>query len=266
MGSLILEAQGLAFRYALDVAAAVDAVDLGLAAGEMVAVVGPNGSGKTTLLRLLLGVLQPEEGSVSVLGRRVEAWDRRGLARAVAVMVQREEPAFPLRVREAVMLGRYPHLGPLGAPRGMDRVAVERALERCDVTGLGDRWVATLSGGEWQRVRIARALAQEPRALLLDEPTANLDVGHEMELFELVSHLAHADGLAALVVTHHLNLAARYADRLIVLHRGRVAAQGLPAQVIHREVLEPVFGWPVEVTGWRGTPQFIPLKRNEGAS
>ncbi len=263
MDALILEARGLVFRYAAGVTPAVDEVDLALAGGELVAVVGPNGSGKTTLLRLLLGVLAPERGEVTVLGRRVSDWDRRELARVVAVMVQREEPAFPLRVREAAMLGRYPHLGPLGAPRATDIGAVERALSRCDVAGLADRWAASLSGGEWQRVRIARALAQEPRALVLDEPTANLDVGHEMELFELVSTLAHADGLAALVVTHHLNLAARYADRVIVLHRGRVAAAGSAAQVIRRNVLEPVFGWPVEVTSWRNTPQFTPLKRSE---
>ncbi len=263
MDALILEARGLVFRYAPDGAPVVDGVDLALAAGELVAMVGPNGSGKTTLLRLLLGVLRPDQGDVMVLGRPVRAWDRRELARVVAVVVQREEPAFPLRVREAAMLGRYPHLGPLGAPRSADVGAVERALSRCDVTGLANRWVGSLSGGEWQRVRIARALAQEPRALVLDEPTANLDVGHEMALFELVSELAHADGLAGLVVTHHLNLAARYADRLIVLHRGRVAAAGVPQRVILRDVLEPVFGWPLAVTRWREIPQFVPLKRNE---
>jgi iron complex transport system ATP-binding protein len=131
------------------------------------------------------------------------------------------------------------------------------------VAGLASRWTASLSGGEWQRVRIARALAQEPRALVLDEPTANLDVGHEMELFELASGLAHAGGPAALVVTHHLNLAARYADRLVVLHRGRIAAAGRAEDVIQRDVLEPVFGWPVEITRWQDAPQFIPLKRSD---
>ena len=263
MESVILEARGLTFRYRPADAPAVDGVDLALAKGELVAVVGPNGSGKTTLLRLLLGVLAPERGDVVLLGRPVAAWDRRELARVISVMVQREEPAFPLRAREAVMLGRYPHLGPLGAPRLADRQAVERALARCDVAELAERWTASLSGGEWQRVRIARALAQEPRALVLDEPTANLDLGHEMQLFELVAELAHQDGLAALVVTHHLNLAARYADRVLVLNRGRVAAAGPAAQVVRREVLEPVFGWPVDVAQWRGVPQFTPLKRSE---
>jgi len=263
MDSLILDARGLLFRYGPGDAPAVDGVDLTLAQGELVAIVGPNGSGKTTLLRLLLGVLAPERGEVAVLGRRVGAWDRRHLARVIAVMVQREEPAFPLRVREAVMLGRYPHLGPLGAPRAADHAAVDRALSRCDVAELAQRWTASLSGGEWQRARIARALAQEPRALVLDEPTANLDLGHEMQLFELVAELAHQDGLAALVVTHHLNLAARYADRVLVLHQGRVAAAGPAGLVIRRDVLEAVFGWPVDVSRWRDTPQFTPLKRSE---
>jgi iron complex transport system ATP-binding protein len=266
MDPVILEARGLAFRYGPGESPAVDGVDLTLAKGELVAVVGPNGGGKTTLLRLLLGVLPGERGAVTVLGRPVSAWNRRELARVVAVMVQREEPAFPLRVREAVMLGRYPHLGPLGAPRASDLAAVRRALSRCDVAGLAERWIASLSGGEWQRARIARALAQEPEALVLDEPTANLDIGHEMQLFELTAELAHRDGLAALVVTHHLNLAARYADRLIVLHRGRIVASGAPAQVVRREVLERVFGWPLEVTAWRSVPQFVPLKQSEVGS
>lgn len=263
MDPLILEAQGLVYRYARGERPAVDGVDLTLARGELAAIAGPNGSGKTTLLRLLLGVLAPERGAIAVLGRPLRAWDRRELARVIAVMVQREEPAFPLRVRDAVMLGRYPHLGPLGAPRAADRAAVERAMARCDIADLAERWSTSLSGGEWQRARIARALAQEPQSLVLDEPTANLDLGHEMQLFELVAELAHQDGLAALVVTHHLNLAARYADRVLVLHRGRVAAVGAAAEVIRREVLEPVFGWPVDVARWRDTPQFTPLKRSE---
>ncbi|MBI2536572.1 MAG: ABC transporter ATP-binding protein [Gemmatimonadetes bacterium] len=260
---MIFEARGLVFRYAEAANPTVDGVDLTLAAGELLALVGPNGSGKTTLLRVLLGVLKPERGQVALLERPLQAWDRRQVARAVGVVVQREEAAFPLRVREAAMMGRYAYMGPLGAPSARDVDAVDRALERCDVATLAHRWVSTLSGGEWQRVRIARALAQEPKALVLDEPTANLDVAHEMELFELAARLARADGLAALVVTHHLNLAARYADRLVVLHRGRVAAAGPAAGVIRREVLEPVFGWPVEVTNWQGTPQFIPLKQSE---
>jgi iron complex transport system ATP-binding protein len=144
-------------------------------------------------------------------------------------------------------MGRYPHLGAWRAPGSADRAAVERAMRRADVAALGERWVETLSGGEWQRVRIARALAQEPRALVLDEPTASLDLSHEMQLFELILDLVRRDGLAALVVSHHINLAARFADRLVLLAGGRIVADGPSEAVLKPELLRSVFGWPVAV-------------------
>ncbi len=265
MGDLILAARGLGYRYPGASEPAVRDVELDAAGGRLVAVVGPNGSGKTTLVRLLLGVLPPSAGAVTVLGRDVGAWHRRALARTVAVVAQREEPSFPLRVEQAVLFGRYPHLGPLGAPGPADRSAVQRALERCDVERLRRRWVNTLSGGEWQRVRIARALAQEPRVLILDEATANLDLGHEMEVFELTAALARDHGLSVVLVTHHVNLAARFADWIVVLDRGSPRASGEPA-VLTGEVLEEVFAWPVALTDWHGTPQYVPLRRGESAS
>jgi iron complex transport system ATP-binding protein len=162
-----------------------------------------------------------------------------------------------------VMLGRYPHLGPLAAPRADDREAVDAALARCDITDLADRPSEQLSGGEWQRVRIARALAQTPRALILDEPTASLDIRHEMELFELTRELVDG-GLAGLVITHHLNLAARFADEVLLLHHGRAMAAGAPREVIRQEVLSRVFEWPVAVTSWSdGAPQVVPLRAGE---
>jgi iron complex transport system ATP-binding protein len=263
MDRLILEVEGLSYRYPGAAAEAISGVSLALSAGEVVCLVGPNGSGKTTLLRLMLGLLRPARGEARVLGLPVSRWRRRELARLLGVVAQREEPVFPVTVAQLVMLGRYPHLGPLAAPRAADGVAVERAMRRCDVLHLANRWVATLSGGEWQRARIARALAQEPRALLLDEPTANLDIRHEMEVFELISNLASSEGVAVLVVSHHVNLAARYAQRLVVFQQGRVRASGPPHEVLEREVLEAVFDWPVEVIDWQGMPQLIPLKSNE---
>jgi iron complex transport system ATP-binding protein len=257
MGELIFEAQGLSYRYPGASEDAVSGASLDVCAGELVGIVGPNGSGKTTLLRLLLGVLPPVAGSALVGGRRAETWGQRDLARLVGVVVQREEPAFPLRVREAVSFGRYAHMGPLGAPRSEDLSAVANAMERCDVAHLADRWVSTLSGGEWQRVRVARALAQEPRALVLDEATANLDIRHEMEVFELVRR----DGLAGMLVTHHVNLAARYVDRIAVLDRGVPRAIGAPQEVLTGDVLEEVFQWPVAVHEWDGVPQFVALKQ-----
>jgi len=262
-GSPLLEADGLSVRYDRTGALALDAVSCGVGAGEFVAVVGPNGCGKTTLLRALLGLVEPERGSARILGRDVREWNRAELARTVGVVAQREESVFPLRVEEIAMLGRYPHLGPLAAVGDADRAAVRAALERCDVWSFRDRRIDTLSGGEWQRVRVARALAQEPRALVLDEPTAALDVRHEMELFELVRQLARA-GLAALVVTHQLNLAARYADRVVLLDGGRLAAEGTPHEVFRRQVLTKVFQWPVAVTNWYdGAPQVVPLRMGE---
>jgi iron complex transport system ATP-binding protein len=142
-------------------------------------------------------------------------------------------------------------------------MAVQTALERCDIATLSERPVDSLSGGEWKRVRVARALAQEPRALVLDEPTASLDVRHEMELFELVAHLVRA-GLAGLVITHHLNLAARFADRILLLERGVVVALGTPAEVMKPETLSRVFEWPVSVATWRdGSPQVVPLRPSD---
>ena len=272
---MILEARALSVRYRPDRPLALDQVSCAVNAGELVAVVGPNGSGKTTLLRALLGLVPLERGAALIDGRPVTQWSRRQLAQTVGVVGQQEETVFPLTVAETVMLGRYANLGPLGAPGPRDRSAVQSALERCDIVELAQRRVDTLSGGEWKRVRVARALAQEPRALVLDEPTASLDVRHEMELFELVTQLVK-DGLGALVITHHLNLAARFAHRVLLLADGRVVASGSPAEVLTGETLSRVFDWPVAVTTWPdGSPQIVPLRvgeippglpRNQGSS
>ncbi len=263
MGELIFQMRGAGYRYPETAADAIRDISLDVEAGELVGIVGPNGSGKTTLLRLLLGVVQPTSGTVLTGGRPAGSWKRRALARLVGVVAQREEPVFPLRVEQTVLFGRYPHLSPLGAPGEDDRRAVERALERCDIVHIRDRWVATLSGGEWQRVRVARALAQEPRALVLNEPTMNLDIRHEMEVFELIAELVRHERLAGVLVTHHVNLAARFVDRVLVMDQGTARAVGPPTQVLSREVLEQVFEWPVEVGSWRGKPQFVPLRRGD---
>jgi iron complex transport system ATP-binding protein len=260
---MILGARGLTVRYGGAREPALRDVDFSLARRELVAVVGPNGSGKTTLLRACTGVLEPAAGSVQVSGRALGQWSPGELAGIIGVVPQREEILFPLRVNETVMLGRYSRLGPWADPGPDDRAAVREAMDRCDVSALGDRSVDTLSGGEWQRVRVARALAQQPEALLLDEPTAALDVRHEMEVFELVRTLVDG-GLAALVITHHLNLAARYADRMLLLSGGTIVASGTPREVLQREVLGVVFEWPVAVTTWSdGSPQVVPLRPGE---
>jgi iron complex transport system ATP-binding protein len=256
---MILETRDLTVRYPGASAAALDQVSIGVAAGELVALVGPNGCGKTTLMRALLGVVPVESGSALVDGRAPSEWKRADLARFVGVVSQREEIWVPLTVLETVMLGRFPRLGALAPITGEDHDQVRRALERCDAWSLRDRLVETLSGGEWQRVRVARALAQQPKALVLDEPATALDIRHEMEVMELVAQLVR-DGLACLLITHHLNLAARFASRMALLDAGRLVASGSPSEVMRPEVLSRVFGWPVVVTAWEGAPQLIPLK------
>jgi iron complex transport system ATP-binding protein len=260
---MILEARTITVRYHRNAPVALDSVSCQVRDSELVAVVGPNGGGKTTLVRALLGLVPLEQGTALVDARPVNEWSRRSLAQMVGVVGQQEEVVFPLKVAETVMLGRYAHLGPLAAPGPGDRAAVQTALERCDIVALADRSVDSLSGGEWKRVRIARALAQEPRALVLDEPTASLDVRHEMELFELVRRLVD-EGLAGLVITHQLNLAARFAQRIVLLDRGSVAAEGTPSQVLRQETLSRVFEWPVAVTTWcDGSPQVVPMRVGE---
>lgn len=240
-------AEDLTLRYPRASRPALDRVSLAVPDGTLHAVVGPNGSGKSTLLKTLLGVLPVTSGSVTLDGRAVADWPRKELARAVGVVPQAESVAFPMTVREMVALGRYPHLGPLSAEGERDRSAIARAMAQCDVEDLAARDVTTLSGGEFQRVRIARALAQEPRALVLDEPTASLDMRHEMTILRLLRGWADG-GMTVLVVTHALDLAARFADGVILLSGGRVAAQGSPAQVVRAPVLEQVYRWRVAVT------------------
>jgi iron complex transport system ATP-binding protein len=258
---LILDVRDVSFRYPGAARQALAGVSLAVSAGEFVALLGPNGSGKTTLVRVALGLHPLQSGSAALLGRPVGEWPRQALARVVGVVPQREDNLFPQRVRETVALGRYPHLGPWTPERAEDRAAVERALERCDVTGLADRWLWALSGGEYQRVRIARALAQEPRLLVLDEPTASLDLRHEMELFELVRGLVDRSGLATVLVTHDVNLAARFADRLVLLAEGVVRAAGSPADVLRPEIAAAVFGWPLTIASFDDRPQITPLRR-----
>ncbi len=240
-------ARSLTVRYGRVAPPALSEVSFDVPDGTLYAVLGPNGSGKSTLMRALLGVVDPLRGSVEVEGRPLPEWSRKELARAVGAVPQSEPIAFPMTVRELVSMGRYPHLGPLRSEGEEDRNAVARALERCDAEHLAGRSVDTLSGGELQRVRIARALAQEPRALALDEPTASLDVRHEMTILRLLRDSADR-GMTVLLITHNLNMAARFADRILLLDDGRMGAEGSVEEVFREEVLERVYRWPVSVS------------------
>ena len=240
---------------------ALDGVSLEAARGRLTAVVGPNGSGKSTLVRALLGRVPLRRGAIHVDERSVEREARRALATRVAVVTQREEPAFPLGVREYVALGRYPHLGLFRGAGVVDTDAIARAVERTEIAPYLHRAITELSGGEWQRVRLARALAQGGEALVLDEPTTFLDVGHEMAVFELLAQLA-SDGQAVLLVSHQLNLVARFAHHMVLMRQGRVVAAGAPADVMQGRVLEKVYDWPLVVTRDPavGAPTLVPLR------
>jgi iron complex transport system ATP-binding protein len=226
------------------------------------AVAGPNGSGKSTLVRALLRRLPLESGRIVIDGDEIRSVTTQEVARRVAVAVQREEAAFPMRVVEYVALGRFPRLGLWRGAAQPDHSAVGAALERAGVAEFAERRTDELSGGEWQRVRIARALAQEARALVLDEPTTFLDLSHEMELFELMHTLA-AKEMAILIISHQLNLVSRFADEVVLLDHGRVVAAGTPDDVMNATLLEQVYDWPVVVTRDPavGALALVPLRR-----
>jgi iron complex transport system ATP-binding protein len=248
-------------RYPGAAAAAVQGVSFEATPGRITAVVGPNGSGKSTLVRALLGRVALERGNIALDGVSVHTMDRRAIARRLAVVPQREEPVFPLEVRDYIALGRHPHGGPFAGRTAEDRAALAAAVARADVAAFLGRTTDALSGGEWQRVRIARALAQGGEALALDEPTTFLDVAHEMAVFELLDALARA-GQAVLLVSHQLNLVARFAEHIVLMHRGAVAAAGSPADVMRGEVLERVYEWPLVISRDPavGAPVLVPLR------
>jgi iron complex transport system ATP-binding protein len=253
--------EDVAVRYPRRGQPALDGVSLEAARGRLTAVVGPNGSGKSTLVRALLGRVPLARGRVLLDERDAAGTDRRAIARSVAVVTQREEPVFPLAVVDYVALGRYPHVGLWRARDAADRAAIARAVAITEIGDFLDRSIAELSGGEWQRVRLARALAQGGDAIALDEPTTFLDVGHEMAVFELLAQLA-AGGMAVLLVSHQLNLVARFAAHIVLLHRGRIAISGSPDDVMQGAILERVYGWPLVVARDPavGSPALVPLR------
>lgn len=208
--------------------------------GRLTGVLGPNGAGKTTLLRVVAGVLAPDAGTAVLDGTDLLALPRRDRARRVALVEQESTAVAPLTVRDAVHLGRTPHLSRWGGLTAHDRAAVADALEAAGVGPLADRPLATLSGGERQRAHLARALAQEPQVLLLDEPTNHLDVHARLELLALLRRLVDSD-VTVLAALHDLNLAASACDHVVLLDAGRVVAEGSVEEVLVPAVLEPVY-------------------------
>jgi iron complex transport system ATP-binding protein len=214
---------------------------------ELVAILGPNASGKSTLLKLLAGVLKPLSGRVEVDGMEVSGLDSRTRAQRIALVQQESELLFPLRVWEYVLQGRYPYGRRLRFESEEDCLLAGNALAQVGADGLRDRWMDRLSGGEKQRVILARALAQQPALLLLDEPTQHLDIGGKVELLRRLRRLADENRYTVIVVTHELNLASEFSDRIVLLHKGKSLRIGTPAEVYERGLLEEVFEAPLEV-------------------
>lgn len=217
-------------------------VDMTAREGELLCILGPNGSGKTTLLKCMLGLLHPSDGRIAVATKDLRSYRAMNLARLVSYVPQTARAAFPFTVRQIIMMGRTPHMSRLSAASALDHRVVAAAMEMTGVAHFADRELETLSGGEQQTVMITRALAQQPRLMLLDEPTSHLDVRHQLDIHRLMVKLAHEWGMAVVCVSHDINMAGRFADRLVLLSDGHVAADGPPTKVIRPDVLEGVYG------------------------
>lgn len=229
---------------------------------ELVAILGPNASGKSTLLKLLAGIVKPLSGRIEVDGAEVGALDLRTRARKIALVQQESEVLFPLRVWEYVLHGRYPYGRRLRFESDEDCLLAGNALAQVGAASLRDRWMDQLSGGEKQRVILARALAQQPALLLLDEPTQHLDIGGKVELLRRLRRLADENRYTVLVVTHELNLAAEFSDRIVLLHKGKCLRVGAPADVYDRDLLEEVFEAPLEIEVREGGRPRVILRGN----
>jgi iron complex transport system ATP-binding protein len=236
----MLEARNISVNFGSR--AVLRGVSLELRGGEVVALLGPNGAGKTTLVRTLNGSVTPSAGEILLDGKALGRTSRREIARSVAVVAQENETKFPVTVLEFVLAGRFVHGRAFGWESHADVAAARRALADCDLSEFADRLMNELSGGERQRVVLARALASGASILLLDEPTANLDLAHQALMFRLVRERCESCDASAVVITHDLNLAAEFADRILLLKNGEVAAAGPPGDVLTARNVESVFG------------------------
>jgi iron complex transport system ATP-binding protein len=246
----------------------LDGVDVVVRPGECVAVVGPNGAGKSTLAKALAGEIVAAHGTVSLDGRPLREWEPRELARRRAVMPQDTAVSFAFTAREIVLLGRYPHCG--GRPGRIDHAIACDALDLADARAFADQPVTTLSGGERARVQLARAIAQvlgpcaAPRYLLLDEPVASLDLKHQHAALRVTRELARERGVGVLAIVHDLNLALRYADRVVLLHEGRVVADDAPARALIPFNVERCFDVAIDLAGPSGSTPSLIVVRERG--
>ena len=216
-----------------------------LVPGQLTTIIGPNGAGKTTLLRLLAGLWQPTQGKIKLDEQELSQFRRDQLAQYLAFVPQNTAANFAFTVKEIVMMGRHAHLRRLQSPTDYDHNCVKQAMLKVDIAYLAQRQIMGLSGGEWQRVLIARSLATEAKIILLDEPTANLDIAHTLEILNLLKQLTQEDKTVALSI-HDLNIASRYADQVVLVHNNQIVALGLPDEVFTEEMIVNVFGVKVE--------------------
>jgi iron complex transport system ATP-binding protein len=246
MRDVLLEFDDVSFAWVPGGTPVLSDLSLTIRSGEMAAVLGPNGAGKSTLLRLASGFLKPSSGGVYITGTSDGRAGRREIARRVAMVPQYSSIYLPYTVEELARLGRFPWRGLLGRWSGDDERAVSRALEVTGVSELTDRPVTELSGGEFQRAVIAKALAQEPELLLLDEPTAHLDIAYQMQIFEIIAGLNRDEGLTVLAVLHDINLAAAFFDRIVLIKEGNTYVDGSQAEAFTPENVSSAFDWPVK--------------------
>lgn len=240
MNDALLQIEDATFRYEGS-DWTLGGVSFSLRAGEVLAIIGPNGSGKSTLLRLAAGVLAPQSGCVRLAGQDMAGIDRRKVARTLGYLPQNIPYAFDYAVEEVVSMGRFPHLTGLGFLTAADREVIDESLRKTETLPFRERSLSRLSGGERQRVFLASVLAQQPRVLLLDEPTASLDIHHQAQFFRLLRRLA-SEGIAVAVVTHDLNVASFYCTRLLLMRNGVRACEGDAVAVLRQDILSAVYG------------------------
>ncbi|MBB6734329.1 heme ABC transporter ATP-binding protein [Cohnella zeiphila] len=252
-----LEAEEIGKRY--DRSPVLDGVGFSVQSGECFGIIGPNGSGKSTLLKLLSGVEAPDDGAVRFAGRPLGAYGRKELARRMAVLEQETLPPVGFTVREVVEMGRYPHQNWLGDETEDSEERIDSIMRKLGLSRMAGRTLEHLSGGEKQRVALAKVMAQEPELLILDEPTTYLDIGRQIQLMDRIREWQDEARLTVIAVLHDLNLAALYCDRLLLLHRGRVAGIGTPAEMLTAERLAEVYGIAPILTTHpvRGVPQVL---------
>ncbi|OPY31389.1 MAG: Cobalamin import ATP-binding protein BtuD [Methanomassiliicoccales archaeon PtaU1.Bin124] len=235
----MLNIKGLSFSYRER--PVLQGIDLDIKKGEIIGILGPNGCGKTTLLKLLNRNLHPEGGNVMMNEKDLEDISKREIARHIAVVPQSNEIRFAFTVRDIVMMGRMPFLGQFQGESSDDVGIVEDAMKKTNITSFADRLINTMSGGERQRVIIARAIAQRPEIILLDEPTLHLDICHQFEVLDLVKRLSDEEDLTVVIVSHDLPMVVKYCDRIVLIHDHQIFAAGTPEEVLTRENMRTVF-------------------------